>query len=50
MHHRLGSATLLQLAFHGEDNPNFPWEESHWDNVVLKKKKKKNTKKMTGQH
>ena len=44
MHHRLGSATLLQLAFHGEDNPNFLWEESHWDNVVVKKKKKKHKK------
>ena len=25
MHRRLGSATLLQLAFPGESNPNFPW-------------------------
>ena len=35
MHPRLGSATLLQLAFPGEGNPNFPWEKSHWDNTVV---------------
>ena len=23
----LGSATLLQLAFLGENDPNFPWEK-----------------------
>ena len=28
MHCRLGSATLSQLAFPGESNPNFPWEKS----------------------
>ena len=33
MHRRLGSATLSQLAFPGEGNPDFPWEKSHWDNV-----------------
>ena len=41
MHRRLGSATLSQLAFPGESNPNFPWEKSHWYNSVVKKKKKK---------
>ena len=38
MHRGLGSATLSQLAFSGESNPNFPWEKSQWDNTVLKKK------------
>ena len=38
MHCRLGSATLLQLAFPGEGNLNFPWEKFHWDNTVVKKK------------
>ena len=38
MHRRLGSATLSQLAFPGENNPNFPWEKSHWDNTVVKSK------------
>ena len=45
MNRRLGSATLSQLAFPGEGNPNFPWQESHWDDTVVKsyvyKKKKK---------
>ena len=36
MHRRLGNATLLQVAFPGEDNLNFPWEKSHWDNTVVK--------------
>ena len=36
----LGSATLSQLAFPGENNPNFPWEKFHWDNTVVKKRKK----------
>ena len=35
MHHRLGSATLSELAFPGESNPNFPWESPHWDNTVV---------------
>ena len=39
-HSMLGSATLSQLAFPGESNPNFPWEKSQWDNTVVKKKKK----------
>ena len=52
MHIRLGSATLSQLAFSGEGNPNFSWERSHWDNTVVKSKKqnkqnKKQTKKQT---
>ena len=36
MRERLRSATLSQLAFPGEDNLNFPWEKSHWDNTVAK--------------
>ena len=39
MHRRLGSATLLQLAFPREGNPNFPWKKSQWDNTVVYKKK-----------
>ena len=35
MHHRLGSATLLQLAFPGKNDLNFLWEKSHWDNTVV---------------
>ena len=27
---------LLQLAFHREGDPNFPWEKSQWDNKVVK--------------
>ena len=45
MHRRLGSATLSHLAFPGKGNPNFPWEKSHWDNTVVKSKKKKERKK-----
>ena len=40
VHCRLGSATLLLLAFPGESNPNFPQEKSHWDNTVKSKNKK----------
>ena len=29
MHRRLGSATLSQLVFPGEGNPNFQWKKSH---------------------
>ena len=36
MHSRLGSATPSQLTYPGESNPNFPWDESHWDNTVVK--------------
>ena len=38
MHHKLGSATLSQLAFLCESHPNFPWEKSQWDNTVVKRK------------
>ena len=38
MYRRLGSVTLLQLDFHGESDPNFPWEKSQRDNTVVKKK------------
>ena len=41
MHPRLGSATLSQLAFSGEGNPNIPWQKSHWEITVVKVKKKK---------
>ena len=41
MHPRLGSATLSQLAFSGEGNPNIPWQKSHWEITVVKLKKKK---------
>ena len=40
MHCRLSSATLSQLAFPREANPNFPWEKSHRDDTVVKKKVK----------
>ena len=36
MHPRLGSATLSQLAFSGEGNPNIPWQKSHWEITVVK--------------
>ena len=36
MHCRLGSATLSQLAFPGESNPNFPWEKSHLGRYIRK--------------
>ena len=41
VHRRFGSATLSQLAFPEEGNPHSPWEKSHWDNIVVKKKGKK---------
>ena len=41
MHPRLGSATLSHLNFPGKSNPNFPWEESQWDNTVITRKEKK---------
>ena len=43
MHRRLGSATLSQVAFPRENNPDFPWEKSQWDNAAVKKKKKPNS-------
>ena len=36
MHCRFDSVTLLQLAFPGEGNPNFPWEKSYQDNTFVK--------------
>ena len=42
MHPRLGSATLLQLAFPGEGNPNLQWEKSHRDITVVKKQQQQN--------
>ena len=36
MHRGLGSATLSQLTFPWENNPNFPWEISHRDSTVVK--------------
>ena len=36
MHRRLGSATLSQLAFPREGNPNFPWQKFYLDNTVAK--------------
>ena len=47
MHRRLGSATLSQLAFYWESNPDFSWEKSVWDFKILKKKKKKKKKSKT---
>ena len=41
MHNRSDSATLSQLAFPGESSPNFPWENSHWDNTVVRTKQTK---------
>ena len=38
-HRKLCNATLSQLAYPGEGNPNFPWEKSHRDNTVVKKNK-----------
>ena len=40
MQPRLDSMTLLQLAFPGEGNLNFPWEKFHWNTVVKSKKKR----------
>ena len=37
IHLRLGSATLSQLAFPGEGNPNFPWGKFHWSNTDVRK-------------
>ena len=41
MHRKLCSATLSQLAFPWEGNPNFPWEKFHWDTIVIKTKSEK---------
>ena len=49
MHCNLGNATLLQLPFPRESNPNFPMEKSEWDDPVVKnnnsKKQNKNPSK-----
>ena len=37
MHCRLGSATLFELAFPRQSNPNFPWEKFQWDNTAVQK-------------
>ena len=37
----LGSAILLQLAFLGESDPNFPWKKVPCDNKVYKIPKNK---------
>ena len=41
---RWGSATLSQLAFPGEGNPNFAWEKYRQDNTVVKGESKKEKK------
>ena len=41
----LDSATLSQLAFPDESNPNFPREKFQWDNKAVKCKCKKNENK-----
>ena len=41
----VGGATLWQLDFPGEGNPNFPYEESHWDYIVVKNVLKKEKEK-----
>ena len=45
MQPRLGGATLSQLAFTGESNPNSPWAKSQWDTTVITNKKKDKKKK-----
>ena len=42
MHRRLGSATLLRLAYPWEGNPNFPWENPIGTVKLSFKKKKSN--------
>ena len=44
MYCRLGSATLSQLAFTREGNPNFPWDPI--GTIAVKKKKKSKEKKV----
>ena len=39
----LGSATLLQLAFLGESDPNFPWDKVPFGQQSGGKKERKNT-------
>ena len=37
MHRRLGRVTLPQLAFPGESDPDFPRQNSHWDQYSCNK-------------
>ena len=39
MHCRLGSGTVT-AGFPQGRQPDFPWEKSHWDNTIVKMKKK----------
>ena len=39
MHRRLGSATLSQQDFPGENNPNIPWEKSQWYKTVTERER-----------
>ena len=50
MHPRLGSTTLLQLAFPREDNPDFLLDKFHWDDTVVEsiKKRKKEMNPVSG--
>ena len=45
MHHRMGSRTLLQLAFPRESNLNFPGAKSKWNNTIVKEEKNKKKEK-----
>ena len=47
MHRRLGSATPSQLVSPAERNPNFLWEKSHQDNIIVKFKKKRPPSKLS---
>ena len=47
MLHKLGSTTLLQLAFPREGNLNFPWQKSPWDNTVVKSNPKNSKAKVS---
>ena len=43
MHCRLGSGTVT-AGFPQGRQPDFPWEKSHWDNTIVKMKKKQEKK------
>ena len=45
MHRRVGSATLSQLAFPEESNPNFLMEKPQWEDTAVKTKEKEKEKK-----
>ena len=47
MHHRLGPATLSQLAFPRESKPNFPWEIFQRDDTAVNKNEKIKTETIT---